>query len=69
MSTIQGAPVTRESRCMSRVTWGVMFGVSHGTPTRPDPTRPIKYSRGYVCMHRWVPNARVADDAMRGATR
>lgn len=24
---------------------------------------------GYVCMHRWVSNARVADDAMRGATR
>lgn len=45
MSTIQGAPVTRESRCMSRVTWGVTFGVSHGTPTRPDPTRPIKYLR------------------------
>ena len=69
MSTTQGAPVTRESRCMSRVTWGVTFGVSHGTPTRPDPARPLKYFRGYVCMHRRLANARVRVGCMRGATR
>lgn len=55
------AAVTRESR------------VSHGTlssplPARPGPARPVN-NRGYVCMHRRLPNARVRVDVMRGATR
>ena len=39
------ALVTRDSHALR----GVTFGVSHGTPSRPDPTRPIYISyRAYV---------------------
>ena len=50
--------VTRESRRMSRVTSSVTFGVSHGTPSRPDPARPIKYFRGCETLNGQVANAR-----------